>query len=59
MWKGVTLLCVTHDVLQTQGFDRVLVIEGGRVVENGTPAGLPRPRDVALRAAPPRRRGRP
>ena len=40
LWADITLLCVTHDVVQTQGFDRVLVIEGGRVVENGTPAEL-------------------
>ncbi|HKP56517.1 MAG TPA: ATP-binding cassette domain-containing protein [Polyangiales bacterium] len=42
LWRGVTLLCVTHDVVQTQGFDRVLVVEGGRIVENGRPAELSR-----------------
>src|SRR5205823_5126631 len=40
LWADVTLLCVTHDVAQTQEFDRVLVIERGRVVENGPPAQL-------------------
>jgi ABC-type bacteriocin/lantibiotic exporter with double-glycine peptidase domain len=40
LWKGVTLLCVSHDVVQTKGFDRVLVIENGRVVENAPPAEL-------------------
>jgi ABC-type multidrug transport system fused ATPase/permease subunit len=40
LWANVTLLCVTHDVLQTEAFDRVLVIEGGRVVENGPPSEL-------------------
>ncbi len=39
-WAGVTLLCVTHDVSETQTFDRVLVIEGGRIVEDDTPAAL-------------------
>ena len=39
-WKDVTLMCVTHDVVQTQDFDRVLVVEGGRVVENAPPAEL-------------------
>jgi len=34
------LLCVTHDVSETQGFDRVLVIERGRIVEDGSPAAL-------------------
>jgi ABC-type transport system involved in cytochrome bd biosynthesis fused ATPase/permease subunit len=41
-WKHATLLCVTHDVAETQSFDRVLVVEGGRVVEDGTPAELAR-----------------
>jgi ABC-type multidrug transport system fused ATPase/permease subunit len=40
LWANVTLLCVTHDVAQTQEFDRVLVIEGGRIVENGPPKEL-------------------
>jgi ATP-binding cassette subfamily B protein len=41
-WKGATLLCVTHDVGETQSFDRVLVVEGGRIVEDGSPAELAR-----------------
>ena len=40
LWKDVTMFCVTHDVAQTQGFDRVLVIEGGRIIENGSPKEL-------------------
>jgi ATP-binding cassette subfamily B protein len=40
LWRGATLLCVTHDVGDTRGFDRVLVIDGGRVVEDGDPATL-------------------
>jgi ATP-binding cassette subfamily B protein len=39
-WKNATLICVTHDVGETRGFDRVIVIEGGRVVEDGPPAEL-------------------
>jgi ABC-type transport system involved in cytochrome bd biosynthesis fused ATPase/permease subunit len=39
-WSGATLLCVTHDVSETQGFDRVLVIENGRIVEDDSPAAL-------------------
>jgi ABC-type bacteriocin/lantibiotic exporter with double-glycine peptidase domain len=39
-WANATLLCVTHDVAQTQEFDRVLVIEGGRVIEDGPPKQL-------------------
>jgi ABC-type bacteriocin/lantibiotic exporter with double-glycine peptidase domain len=40
LWKGVTLLCVSHDVVQTKDFDRVVVIEEGRVVENAPPLEL-------------------
>src|SRR5262249_23217057 len=32
-WRDATLLCVTHDVGETLDFERVLVIEGGRIVE--------------------------
>ena len=39
-WKEATLLCVTHDVSDTRKFDRVLVIEGGRIAEDGPPAVL-------------------
>jgi ATP-binding cassette subfamily B protein len=39
-WRVATLLCVTHDVGDTGAFDRVLVIEGGRVIEDGRPAEL-------------------
>ena len=39
-WKDITLLCVTHDLAETRGFDRVLVVEGGRIVEDGAPAEL-------------------
>jgi ABC-type bacteriocin/lantibiotic exporter with double-glycine peptidase domain len=39
-WRGATLLCVTHDIADTHDFDRVLVIEAGRVVEDGVPATL-------------------
>jgi len=39
-WQDVTLLCVTHDVGETRTFDRVLVVEGGRVIEDGAPAAL-------------------
>ena len=40
VWSGATLLCVTHDVGETLDFSRVLVIEGGRVVEDGDPKAL-------------------
>lgn len=40
LWANITLLCVTHDVEHTQTFDRVLVVENGRVLENGSPKDL-------------------
>jgi ATP-binding cassette subfamily B protein len=39
-WKGATVLCVTHDVAETLPFRRVLVIDGGRIVEDGSPMHL-------------------
>ena len=39
-WAAATLLCATHDLRDAAGFDRVLVIDGGRVVEDGAPAEL-------------------
>jgi ATP-binding cassette subfamily B protein len=39
-WRAATVLCITHDVGETRGFKRVLVIEGGQIVEDGAPADL-------------------
>lgn len=43
-WKDATLLWVTHDVAEAQSMERVLVLDGGRIVEDGPP------RDLAARA---------
>lgn len=40
VWSTATVLCITHDVGATQAFDRVLVVEEGRIIEDGTPATL-------------------
>lgn len=40
LWKHATLVCVTHDVVETLAFDRVLVFDGGRLVEDGVPRTL-------------------
>jgi ATP-binding cassette subfamily B protein len=40
VWREATLLCVTHDIDETQAFDRVLVVEGGQIAEDGAPADL-------------------
>jgi ATP-binding cassette subfamily B protein len=39
-WSGATLLCISHDVAASTDFDRVLVIEGGQVTEDGPPSLL-------------------
>lgn len=39
-WTTATLLCATHDIAETLDFGRVLVIENGRIVEDGDPARL-------------------
>lgn len=54
IWRQATMLCITHDVKSTGVFDRVLVIEGGQVVEDGSPEELrsrPGSRYAALLAA--------
>ncbi len=45
-----TLLCITHDVVETRGFDRVIVIEGGRIVEDAGPDELEQRPDSRYRA---------
>jgi ATP-binding cassette subfamily B protein len=39
-WSGATLICITHDVGETQSFPRVVVVEGGRLLEEGAPEDL-------------------
>lgn len=39
-WRDCTLLCITHDIAETESFDRVVVVEGGRIAEQGNPAEL-------------------
>jgi ATP-binding cassette subfamily B protein len=36
-WRDATLVCATHDLEETIAFDRVIVIESGRIVEDGHP----------------------
>jgi ATP-binding cassette subfamily B protein len=40
LWRHATIFCVTHDVMETRSFDRVLVMKSGRVVEDAHPADL-------------------
>jgi ABC-type bacteriocin/lantibiotic exporter with double-glycine peptidase domain len=39
-FAGSTMFYVTHDIAHTLGFDRVLVVEDGRIREQGPPAVL-------------------
>ncbi len=39
-WAGVTMLCITHDLAETRGFDRVVVMDEGRIIEDGPPTVL-------------------
>jgi ATP-binding cassette subfamily B protein len=39
-YRAITLIVVTHDIADTRDFDRVLVIDGGRLVEEGPPGDL-------------------
>jgi ABC-type bacteriocin/lantibiotic exporter with double-glycine peptidase domain len=39
-WPRVTLLFVSHDITDTLDLDRVLVLDAGRIVEDGVPSGL-------------------
>jgi len=40
LWRDATLICITHDLSETRAFERVLVIEQGRIVEDGSPSKL-------------------
>jgi ABC-type bacteriocin/lantibiotic exporter with double-glycine peptidase domain len=42
LFQPATLLCITHDVGEARSFPRVLVVDGGRVVEDGAPSELDR-----------------
>jgi ATP-binding cassette subfamily B protein len=39
-WSEATLLCVTHDISETERFARVLVVADGKIVEDGAPGVL-------------------
>jgi ATP-binding cassette subfamily B protein len=41
-WREATLICITHDVGETQDFERVIVVEQGRIIEDGPPKNLRR-----------------
>ena len=45
IWSQATLLCVTHDVEETLGFDEVIVIDKGLIIEQGSPVKLKENKD--------------
>jgi ABC-type bacteriocin/lantibiotic exporter with double-glycine peptidase domain len=49
-WASKTLIFITHDVGETMLFDRVLVIEDGRLIEDGVPKDLAAQPDTRYRA---------
>ncbi len=40
LFSQATLLCITHDIEEAQSFERVLVLDDGRLVEDGSPTVL-------------------
>jgi ABC-type bacteriocin/lantibiotic exporter with double-glycine peptidase domain len=54
VWHDATLLAISHDIGEALSFDRVLVLDNGRIVEDGDPrelAGNPESRFHAMLAA--------
>jgi ATP-binding cassette subfamily B protein len=49
-WREATLICVTHDIGETLDFDRVLVMDGGRIVEDAQAVELASRPDSLYRA---------
>ena len=42
LWRDATLLSISHDITEALTFERVLVMEEGRIVEDGNPRQLSR-----------------
>ncbi len=36
-WRDATLICITHDVGEIRAFERVLVVDDGRIIEDAAP----------------------
>ena len=50
LWHDATLICITHDVSETQTFDRVLVVQDGKIIEDAKPSTLARRKASRYRA---------
>jgi ABC-type bacteriocin/lantibiotic exporter with double-glycine peptidase domain len=40
LWRHATLLCIMHNLEETREFERVIVVERGRIAEDGPPKAL-------------------
>jgi ABC-type bacteriocin/lantibiotic exporter with double-glycine peptidase domain len=40
LWRHATLLCIMHNLEETRDFERVIVVESGRIAEDGSPKAL-------------------
>lgn len=49
-WRDATLIYVSHDINTALDFDRVLVVDGGQIVEDGAPSALLERPDSRFRA---------
>jgi ATP-binding cassette subfamily B protein len=49
-WRDATIICITHDVAETLEFDRVFVIENGKLAESAVPIELAGQRSSRYRA---------
>jgi ATP-binding cassette subfamily B protein len=50
LWSGATLLCIMHNLDETRKFERVIMVERGRIVEDGSPQELAAQVDSRYRA---------
>jgi ATP-binding cassette subfamily B protein len=50
LWRDATLLCITHDIGETLEFERVLVLDKGRIVEDAPASELAARPDSLYRA---------
>ncbi len=49
-WRHATLLCIMHNMEETREFERVIVVERGKIAEDGSPKSLAARPDSRYRA---------
>ena len=50
LWNHATLLCIMHNLEETREFERVIVVERGKIAEDGSPKALAARPDSRYRA---------